>query len=183
MIAGPFCWILLNTVAPCCICCQLLHPVVFCCRLILIEVVMPSNQSRPSLAEARARLAALGEKKPPTTAAQLRELWPEIQRALARRHSLKAICECLKAGGVVLNARTLAAYISRMRRDATLSRAMEIRKQRIAPRPGRAAGAEVSEKGTDLPKAHDPLANIRESEAKRQVFDYRPELADPEKLI
>lgn len=142
---------------------------------------MPSGQPRPSLTEARARLAALGEKKPPTTAAQLRELWPEIQAALARRHSLNAIRECLEAGGVIVNARSLAAYISRMRRDATLSRGMEIRGQRIAPRPGRAL--EVSEKGTESRKPHDPLANIRESEAKRQEFDYRPELADPEKLI
>ena len=147
---------------------------------------MPSNQSRPSLAEARARLAALGEKKPPTTAAQLRELWPEIQTALARRHSLNAICECLEASGVILNERSLAAYISRMRRDATLSKAMEIRRQTIGPRPGRAV--EVSQKGKDLQKPdlqkpHDPLANIRESESERQVFDYRPELADPKKLI
>jgi hypothetical protein len=29
----------------------------------------------------------------------------------------------------------------------------------------------------------DPLANLRETEKKRDVFDYRPELADPEKLI
>jgi hypothetical protein len=142
---------------------------------------MPSNQSRPSLAEARARLAALGEKKPPTTAAQLRELWPEIQTALARRHSLNAICECLEASGVILNERSLAAYISRMRRDATLSKAMEIRRQTIGPRPGRAI--EVSQKGKDLQNPHDPLANIRESESERQVFDYRPELADPKKLI
>jgi hypothetical protein len=142
---------------------------------------MPSNQSRPSLAEARARLAALGEKKPPTTAAQLRELWPEIQTALARRHSLNAICECLEASGVILNERSLAAYISRMRRDATLSKAMEIRRQTIGPRPGRAV--EVSQKGKDLQKPQDPLANIRESESERQVFDYRPELADPKKLI
>lgn len=144
---------------------------------------MPSGQSRPSLGEARARLAALGEKKPPTTAAQLRELWPEIQSALARRHSLNAICECLEAGGVVVNARSLAAYISRMRRDATLSRAMEIRGQRIPPRPGRTGGGEVSKNGTGLQKPHDPLANIREKEVNGQVFDYRPELADPEKLI
>jgi hypothetical protein len=142
---------------------------------------MPSAQSRPPLAEARDRLAALGGKKPPTTAAQLRELWPEIQTALARRHSLNAICECLKAGGVVVNARSLAAYISRMRRDATLSRAMEMRGQRIGPHPGRAV--KVSEKRTDLRTPNNPLAGIRESEANRHVFDYRPELADPDKLI
>jgi len=142
---------------------------------------MPSNQSRPSLDEARARLAALGEKKPPTTAAQLRELWPEIQTALARRHSLNAICECLEASGVILNERSLAAYISRMRRDVTLSKALEIPRQTIGTHPERAV--EVSQKGKDLQKPHDPLANIRESESEHQVFDYRPELADPKKLI
>jgi hypothetical protein len=29
---------------------------------------------------------------------------------------------------------------------------------------------------------HDPLANLRESERRHEVFDYRPELADPDKL-
>lgn len=147
---------------------------------------MPSSQSHPTLGEARARLAALGEKKPPTMAAQLRELWPEIQTALARRHSLKAICECLEAGGVMVNERSLAAYIARMRKNANLSRPTKSAERSFAAnrnsRPTNIAA--VSEKGPNVsPPSRDPLANIRESEANRQVFDYRPELADPEKLI
>ena len=32
-------------------------------------------------------------------------------------------------------------------------------------------------------KRPDPLANLRKSQEKRPAFDYRPELADPDKLI
>jgi hypothetical protein len=42
--------------------------------------------------------------------------------------------------------------------------------------------AAVSTAGTSRSLV-DPLANIRERLAKRTGFDYRPELADPKKLI
>jgi hypothetical protein len=143
-------------------------------------------QSRSGLAEARTRLAALGEKKPPTTAGQLRELWPEIETALARRHPLKAICECLEAGGVTVNPRTLAAYIARMRKRSGRSRPSAANEQRTASDPDSPVNVEpqkVSAPNQGATLLPDPLANIRESEAKRPLFDYRPELADPKKLI
>jgi len=43
--------------------------------------------------------------------------------------------------------------------------------------PGIAASSQSSV------NVRDPLANIREAERKRVVFDYRPESADPDKLI
>lgn len=143
-------------------------------------------RSRSGLAEARTRLAALGEKKPPTTAGQLRELWPEIEAALARQHPLKAICECLEAGGVVVNPRTLTTYIARMRKSSVQSRSTTARGQERTS--GQESPADVESEESlvgkqDKPQSHDPLANIRQSEANRPVFDYRPELADPKKLI
>jgi hypothetical protein len=147
---------------------------------------MPNTHSRSGLAEARTRLAALGEKKPPTTAGQLRELWPEIEAALARRHPLKAICDCLEAGGVAVNPRTLAAYIARMRKSSGRSRFSVANEQRPASdreSPANVEAQQISSTKQGSPQSHDPLANVRESEAKRPGFDYRPELADPKKLI
>lgn len=143
-------------------------------------------RSRSGLAEARTRLAALGEKKPPTTAGQLRELWPEIEAALARQHPLKAICECLEAGGVAVNPRTLTTYIARMRKSSAQTRSKIRPEQKIAS--DRESPVTVESEQTpvgeqDTLRSHDPLANIRQSEAKRPLFDYRPELADPKKLI
>ena len=138
------------------------------------------------MTEARARLAALGEKNPPTTAGQLRELWPEIEGALARRHTLKAICECLEAGGIAVNPRTLAAYISRMRKSSARSRSTNATDRRLVSDRYSPAKTEPDQNPAvtqDKRQARDPLANVRQSEAKRPIFDYRPELADPKKLI
>jgi hypothetical protein len=62
-----------------------------------------------STSAARDRLAALGEKKPRTKAAQLRMLWPEIKAALDRGHTLKAVCECLEADGIQMAQLLMAA--------------------------------------------------------------------------
>ncbi len=142
--------------------------------------------SPSGLGHARTRLAALGEKNPPTTAGQLRELWPEIEAALARRHPLKTICECLEAGGVNVNPRTLAAYIARMRKSSAQSRSNAAREEKSTSNRDSLGRVEpqqsLATKQGDA-KSRDPLANIRESEAKRPLFDYRPESADPKKLI
>jgi len=163
-----------------------LHSVVICCILLAAAIIVPTIQSRSGLAEARTRLAALGEKKPPTTAGKLRELWPEIEAALARQHPLKAICECLEAGGVLVNPRTLAAYIARMRKSSGQSRSTVATEQKTTLESESSAKVEseqISAGRQSEAQSHDPLANIRQSEAKRPLFDYRPELADPKKLI
>jgi hypothetical protein len=178
--------ILLQTVVCWCVLLSPLHSVVICCILLSAAIIVLTMHSRSGLAEARTRLAALGEKKPPTTAGQLRELWPEIETALARRHPLKAICECLEAGGVNVNPRTLAAYIARMRKNSGQSVSMKGKPQvPIAEResPANVECEKISDGKQRSEQSLDPLANIRHSEAKRPVFDYRPELADPKKLI
>jgi hypothetical protein len=162
-----------------------LYRVVICC-ILLSNSILKSTRPHSGLSEARTRLAALGEKKPPTTAGQLRELWPEIEAALSRRHPLKAICECLEAGGVNVNPRTLAAYIARMRKSSTLSRPSAAKEQTPASDGESLANVESSQihaASQGGSQSRDPLANIRESEAKQPLFDYRPELADPKKLI
>ena len=142
------------------------------------------NQAQPALSAARSRLAALGEKKPRSKAAQFRSLWPEIRVALDNGHTLKAICECLEAGGLEMSIYTLGSYIARMRRNSTALPA--------APASGpdhtiAADSIRIQDPKADRSVGHenrpDPLANLRKSEGKRPAFDYRPELADPDKLI
>ena len=144
------------------------------------------NQAQRSLSAARSRLAALGERKPRSKAAQFRSLWPEIKVALDNGHTLKDICECLEADGLEMSIYTLGSYIARMRRS---SAAMA-----VAPAPSGAshvatiAGGSIGGKKqeadtTEDQNRPDPLANFRKSEGKRPAFDYRPELADPDKLI
>src|SRR5215469_2589159 len=67
---------------------------------------------------ARTRLAALREKRPPTKAAQIRNLWPEIQTALDNGHSLKTISECLAADGIAVSFRELSVYVGRLRKKS-----------------------------------------------------------------
>jgi hypothetical protein len=146
---------------------------------------MKSTNPGTPPASASTRLAALAEKKPPTKSAQIRRFWPEIRTALDNGHSLKAICECLEADGIIVSVRALGSYITRMRRQPDSA-------PRNPPRPVPTAAGGEGSTGADLLRragkeaegaAQDPLANVRRSQAKRPRFEYRPELADPNKLI
>jgi hypothetical protein len=142
---------------------------------------MPQRSQPQSLASnARTRLAALGEKKPGTKAAQLRLLWPEIKTALDKGHTLKAVCECLEADGLKMSIYTLGSYVARMRRNSP-----ETAQPLAVPILStlRVGEGERSHGNSEEERSVDPLANVRKSQAKRPVFDYRPELADPDKLI
>jgi hypothetical protein len=114
-------------------------------------------------------------------AAQIRALWPEINVARDKGHSLKTICDCLEAEGIQISVTTLGSYITRMRRkDASRESAKplpagSVSESRRSPLPTR--DLIVSEPR----QPRDPLLNLRKHD--ERVFDYRPEMADPEKLI
>jgi hypothetical protein len=135
---------------------------------------------------ARTRLAALREKKPPTKAARIRNLWPEIKAALDNGHSLKSISECLAADGIAVTFRELSVYVGRLRKkpmnpadlQSGTGRAILDGVVSTAGPPSTTPSADRNEQG-----ARDPLANVRERQKKRTGFDYRPELADPKELI
>jgi hypothetical protein len=150
------------------------------CRT-LSKSVPQRSQPELSPSTARGRLAALGEKKPGTKAAQLRMLWPEIKAALDRSHTLKAVCECLEADGLKMSIYTLGSYVARMRRGSPET-AQSSAAAPILSTMGIGEGERREAKGEDE-RSPDPLANVRKSQAKRPAFDYRPELADPDKLI
>lgn len=103
--------------------------------------------------------------------------------ALEKGHSLREVCDCLKEDGIAITATTLGSYISRIRKKDTLGTAAP-----SVPVPQAVSVEAVTAPYTisepdDRAKARDPSANMRRGEANRQVFDYRPELADPDKLI
>ena len=127
---------------------------------------------------ARTRLAALREKKPPTKAAQIRSLWPEIRTALDNGHSLKAVCECLAADGIVVSVQSLGSYVARIRRKSVRPAAQHPANSAPATEPT-ALSVLAARDGEPT----DPLANVKQRQAKRPAFDYKPELADAKDLI
>jgi hypothetical protein len=141
----------------------------------------PRIQPESVPSTARTRLAALGEKKPRSMAAQVRALWPEIKVALDRGHTLKAVCDCLEADGLHMSIYTLGSYVARMRRSSPET-AQPLAAARFLGTLGVVAGDRSKGNG-ERERSDDPLANVRKSQAKRPAFDYRPELADPDKLI
>jgi hypothetical protein len=143
-----------------------------------------SQSSRHPAPTARARLAALREKKAPTKAAQIRALWPDIKTALDNGHNLQSICECLEADGISVSPRSLASYVSRIRKLPSKGdgapNSPQANHEKLMPREE--GGRSLRDVGKPM-QSPDPLANIRDRQGKRSGFDYRPELADPKQLI
>jgi len=130
-------------------------------------------------------LKALPESAPRTKSGRIVWAWPRIQASLDSGRKMHEIWEALQLDGIEMSYGQFRTYVWRIRK-------------RMPTTAGAVESAPLSTSGTDVVGApaaripssppgrasvRDPLANIRESEANRQVFDYRPELADPDKLI
>jgi hypothetical protein len=142
---------------------------------------MSVKSSSPWVLRSRSRLAALGEKKPSRKSAQIRALWPDIRTAIENGHSLREICDCLKDDGITISATTLGSYVARIRKKQATETPTLRKSAPLQPAGRNADQPEGAPIRSDPPR--DPLKNIRERAADRSVFDYRPELADPAKLI
>jgi hypothetical protein len=130
----------------------------------------------------------LREKKPETKAAQIRALWPDIRTVLDNGHSLKTVCECLAADGIEVTVQSLGSYLARIRKR---SARLEMIASQALPQADDDSTVPMKDceptqtlaNAGERPAARDPLANVRERQAKRPAFDYRPELADSKDLI
>jgi hypothetical protein len=143
-----------------------------------------SSDTWPPLA--RTRLAALREKKPARKSAQIRAVWPDIKAALDNGHTLKAVCECLEPTGIAVTVPALAVYIGRIRKEDREIDNAPVPVSAVGPKDSSTAHRDqTNPKSTGSGTRHsaDPLANVRERGANNRPFDYRPELADPTKLI
>lgn len=139
--------------------------------------------------QARSRLALRRAEKPTTKAAQIRALWPDIEAALAVGQSMKTICAWLaQDAGIALGVTSLTSYVSRIRRREEPSRCTRDLQPALTLADVRSPA--LSERGVVLKsppvsyavsERHDPLANLRASQAKNPGFHYRPATAEDEK--
>ena len=132
-----------------------------------------------------ARLRALARKKPRTKAGQVRQAWPEIRELLRAGHTLKDVCAWVNEIGIEIGYARLSDYVNQLRRsqpDPQDSRSVP----QTAPQapPPTSPQAVETVRSEAMPTTHDPLANLRRSEANRPGFHYRPAVpADEKDLI
>jgi hypothetical protein len=129
-------------------------------------------------------LKVLRESAPQTKSGRIVWAWPEIQASLASGRKMHEIWEALQLDGIEMSYGQFRTYVWRIRKKgvpAVLSAKASV------VDPGSLAGSVptrvVAPALQSAVGARDPLANIRGSEKNRDSFDYRPELADPKKLI
>lgn len=123
-------------------------------------------------------LKALPESAPRTKSGRIVWAWPEIQAGLASGRKMHEIWEALQLDGIEMSYGQFRTYVWRIRKKGVPAA--------VSATASASVAAPASNAGTppeSTVSVHDPLANLRESEKKREVFDYRPELADAEKLI
>ena len=91
------------------------------------------------------------------------------------------IWEALQLDGIEMSYGQFRTYVWRIRKKMPTT-AVVVEPAVVSTSSSGVVGTPSPQIPRSSPR-RDPLANVRESEASRQVFDYRPELADPDKLI
>jgi hypothetical protein len=130
-------------------------------------------------------LKALPESAPRTKSGRIVWAWPEIQASLASGRKMHEIWEALQLDGIEMSYGQFRTYVWRIRKKGVPA-AMTATASASVAAPASNAGSvqsRIAPSPQSAVRVHDPLANLRESEKKRDWFDYRPELADPKKLI
>lgn len=129
-------------------------------------------------------LKALRESAPRTKSGRIVWAWPEIQASLASGRKMHEIWEALQLDGIEMSYGQFRTYVWRIRRKGVTT-AVSAPTSVVAPGSdvGSAPPQTVARTSLETVNVRDPLANTREAERRRVVFDYRPELADPSKLI
>jgi len=130
------------------------------------------------------QLKALRESAPRTKSGRVVWAWPEIQASLASGRKMHEIWEALQFDGIEVSYGQFRTYVWRIRKKGVPT-AVNATASVIAPSSdgGRVPTPTVVPASPSAVNLRDPLANTREAKRKRMVFDYRPELADADKLI
>jgi hypothetical protein len=127
--------------------------------------------------------ARLGE-KPRTKAGQIRQAWPDIKALFDAGHSLKDIWVWLNESGIQIGYARLSHYTGQLRRRDQSAASPE--RLRVSDHPPQSShegsSRQVATEVEKPPAPVDPLANIREREARRPGFQYNSE-PDVKKLI
>jgi hypothetical protein len=111
--------------------------------------------------------------------AQLRAVWPDVERALNVGHTLRVIHRRLNQMGIPITYRRLTVYRGRLQREKEKSGRVLAKTQTFIP-PIAAGKDDGSSPGSE---AFDPLSNFREQEKKRVVWQYPSGPPDESKLI
>jgi hypothetical protein len=122
-------------------------------------------------------VAELASEKPATLMAQLRAVWPEVERALQVGHTLRVIHGRLNQMGIPISYRRLTVYRGRLQREKERTGRSLAKVQTVIPPI--AAGADGGSASTTF----DPLFNFREQEKKRVVWQYPTGPPDESKLF
>ncbi len=118
-------------------------------------------------------LEALAQEKPSTLMAQLRAVWPHVERALKAGHTLRLIHKSLNIAGIGISYKRLTVYRGRIQRR---------NKTRAVIAPSSPPTATALPDGSP-PVGFDPLANLREQERKQLDWQYPSGPPDESKLI
>jgi hypothetical protein len=124
-------------------------------------------------------VVALASEKPATLMAQLRAVWPDVERALNVGHTLRVIHRRLNEMGIPITYRRLTVYRGRLQREKEKSGRSLAKAETVIP-PVAAGKDDSSGPGS---KAFDPLRNFREQEKKRVVWQYPSGPPDESKLV
>jgi hypothetical protein len=111
----------------------------------------------------RKALAELRREEPTTKSALVRQVFPEIEQALAEGYTVKSIWERCRGAGLETSYKDFCTYVNRARRHPGRSAAASGRK--TSPNG-------LKSQANDSP-GFDPLANIRRLEANRPGFHWR----------
>src|ERR1700678_2913134 len=98
--------------------------------------------------------------------AQLRAVWPDVERALDVGHTLRVIHRRLNQMGIPITYRRLTGYPGRLPREKEKSGRSLYRGQPIMTPTSSGTGADSGPSS----KAFDPRSNFREQERKRVVW-------------
>lgn len=123
-------------------------------------------------------VAELASEKPATLMAQLRAVWPEVERALQAGHKLRVIHRRLNQMGIPITYRRLTVYRRRLQREKEKTGRRLPKTQTVAP----PITASINGPGPGS-KTFDPLFNFREQEKKRVVWQYPSGPPDESKLF
>jgi hypothetical protein len=111
--------------------------------------------------------------------AQLRAIWPDVERAVQVGHTLRVIHRRMNQMGIPITYRRLTVYRGRLKREKEKNaRTRSKAHSDIAPIP--AATQPGSNRDS---KKFDPLFNLREQEKKRVQWQYPSRPHDESKLI
>jgi hypothetical protein len=129
--------------------------------------------------KAASALAALAAEKPATLMAQLRAVWPQVEKALQMGHTLRVIHECLVQGGIPISYRRLTVYRGRIQRGKRPI-GQSVRDSRIATAPQPVAERQPP----SVQKPFESLANLhKQMERERRNWTFPTGPLDESKLI